>query len=245
MKKRWKVVLLTILGIGVVSYFPAKEILGKSDFMTEWGKVLSSRNKETKNNENGNNDANYKMALKGLSSENVISGDDIYEAGSDVLITNQEMDIAKSFYVLQGRSEAEAEKEATKYVEEYNAMYVEAVNNGYDVTEDEVEKYISDLKTAAKDAENSDDVKKVIDQFESEDEYWEYQKIVCQKQLPIQKYVKVLEEEYMAKEGLDENSTEATDSWNSQLDKIKEKAAANQKFKKISSTVTVDKKFDK
>ena len=53
-----------------------------------------------------------------------------------------------------------------KYMKEFNAMYVEAVNNGFDVTEQEVDDYISELKKLSEEAENADDVEKVIAQFE-------------------------------------------------------------------------------
>lgn len=242
MKKGWRAVLIAVLGICIISYFPAKKILSKSDFMPEWGKILSSRNKDAAN-EKSNSGINYRLAVKGISSENFISVEDVFEEGTDVLITNQEIEAAKSFYILQGQDEAEAEQSAIKYVEEYNAMYIEAVNNGYDVTEEEVDKYVSDFKVMAKQADNSDDIMKVIAQFESENEYWEYQKVVCQKQLPIQKYVKVLEEEYMAREGENEENADAADLWNKELDKIKERAAINQNYKKIANTGSIDKKF--
>ncbi len=151
--------------------------------------------------------------------------------GYDIVITNKEVEIAKSFYELQGQSEEDAEKSAVKYMEEFSAMYVEAINNGFDVTQEEVEEYVAGLKETAKEAANSEDVYKVISQFESEEEYWEYQKEVCKKQLPIQKYVKSLEQEYSEKIGKEINDEETTDSWNKELEKIKEKAAKNQKFK--------------
>ncbi len=145
---------------------------------------------------------------------------------------------------MQGQSEKNAEKEAVKYMEEFNAMYVEAVNNGFDVTEQEVDDYISELQKMSEEAENADDVKKVIAQFESEDAYWEYQKTVCRKQLPIQKYVAVLEKNYLDKIEKDVADSDTTDLWNKELDKIKEKAAEKQKYKRVQSDKDIDKKFE-
>lgn len=188
MKKKYIIIPVSALALIMAAYFPIKKTVGKSDFMTGWGKVLSDNsNDKTENMQQSN--TGCKVSAKGTASKNIVSDEDIFEAGNDVLITKQEIEIAKAFYVLQGQSDREAEQAAIKYVEEYNALYVDAVNNGFDVTEQEVDKYITDLKTMAKQAENSEDVKKVISQFKSEDEYWDYQKIVCQKQLPIQKYV--------------------------------------------------------
>lgn len=53
-----------------------------------------------------------------------------------------------------------------KYMKEFNVMYVQALNNVFDVTEQDVDDYISELKKLSEEAENADDVEKVIAQFE-------------------------------------------------------------------------------
>ena len=53
-----------------------------------------------------------------------------------------------------------------KYMKEFNVMYVQALNNVFDVTEQEVDDYISELKKLSEEAGNADDVEKVIAQFE-------------------------------------------------------------------------------
>ena len=53
-----------------------------------------------------------------------------------------------------------------KYMKEFNVMYVQALNNVFDVTEQDVDNYISELKKLSEEAENADDVEKVIAQFE-------------------------------------------------------------------------------
>ena len=118
------------------------------------------------------------------------------------------------------------------------------MNNVFDVTEQDVDDYISELQKMSEEAENADDVKKVIAQFESEDAYWEYQKTVCRKQLPIQKYVAVLEKNYLDKIEKDVADSDTTDLWNKELDKIKEKAAEKQKYKRVQSDKDIDKKFE-
>ena len=244
MKKRLPIIVMSVLAIVIIAYFPAKNILGKMDFMTGWGKVLSDETKRKTDIAGDYSNAKYKSSVKGINSNSIVSGKDIYEAGSDILITNQEIEIAKSFYTLQGQSEKNAEKLAVQYIEEYNAMYVEAINNGFDVTEKEIDDYISDLKEMAKSAANSNDVENVIAQFDSEDEYWEYQKFVCQKQLPIQKYVETLEKEYLNETGKDADDEETIVLWNEELDKIKESAASKQKYKKIDDLNEIDIKFN-
>lgn len=53
-----------------------------------------------------------------------------------------------------------------KYMKEFNVMYVQALNNVFYVTEQDVDDYISELKKLSEEAENADDVEKVIAQFE-------------------------------------------------------------------------------
>lgn len=53
---------------------------------------------------------------------------------------------------------------------------IKAIKAGFDVTDEEVDNYITDLKKMSDEAENADDVKKVIAQFDSEDEYWAFMK---------------------------------------------------------------------
>ena len=223
-KKRVSVIMVSVLAVGIITYFPAKQILGKNDILSEWGKILSGETTKEIINDEKYNDTKYRLSTKGIISNNIVSGDEVIEAGSDILITRQEMERVKSFYVLKGQSEKEAEKTALKYIEEYNAMYVEAVNNGFNVTEKEVDEYILALKTTMKQAANASDVEKIIAQFESEEEYWEFEKMVYQKQLPVQKYVATLEDV--------------------ELEKIQEAAVKKQKFKKVNSEKDIDEKFE-
>lgn len=236
---------MSVLAVGIISYFPVKYIIGKNDVMSQWGNILSKQTQNEKNGVSSFGDTNYKLTTKGINSQRVVSGEEIYEAGTDVLISKQEVEQAKEFYVLQGQSEKNAEKEAVKYMEEFNAMYVKAIKAGFDVTDEEVDNYIADLKKMSDEAENADDVKKVIAQFDSEDEYWAYEKEVYQKQLPIQKYVESLESDYVKKPGTDVNNESGTKAWNKDLDKIKEKAAKEQKYKKVKSVKDIDNKFVK
>lgn len=244
MKKRTGIIVLSVLAVIIIAYFPVKKIVGKNDFMSEWGRVLSDDSKEKADNTNKQDGCNYKISSVGLSSKTIISSDDIFEAGTDVLITNQELKIAKAFYILQGQSENKAEKAAVKYVEQYNAMYVEAVDNDFDVTEKEIDDYTSEFKTMAAQSGNSFDIEKVIAQFDSEDEYWNYQKIVLQKQLPIQKYIQSLEQDYRINIGNDDDNNDDTVLWDEKLVKMQEEAVKKQQYKKIDNLNMIDKKFE-
>ena len=54
-----------------------------------------------------------------------------------------------------------------------------------------------------------------------------------------------MESDYVKKPGTDVNNESGTKAWNKELDKIKEKAAKEQKYKKVKSVKDIDNKFVK
>lgn len=95
---------------------------------------------------------------------------------------------AIEFYRMQGMSEEEAKEQAITYLNEREQLYEEAVKAGYDVTDSEVEAYLEELKQTLYRADNSEDVMAVMEQFDSEEDYWKYEFEVYKKDLPIIKY---------------------------------------------------------
>lgn len=73
--------------MGIISYFPVKYIIGKNDVMSQWGNILSKQTQNEKNGVCSFGDTNYKLTTKGINSQSVVSGEEIYEAGTDVLIS--------------------------------------------------------------------------------------------------------------------------------------------------------------
>ena len=67
----------------------------------------------------------------------------------------------------------------------------------------------------------------MIKGFSSEDEYWGYEYMVYQKQLPIQKFT----EEQLAQ------------NWNTKLDSIKKKLVKEQQFKDVQKPVDIGQSF--
>ena len=65
----------------------------------------------------------------------------IFEVGKNIIITRQEVQLYKKFYDLN-RS-GENSESAEEYARERNALYVEAIKNGYSVTEEEIEEYLN------------------------------------------------------------------------------------------------------
>ena len=56
------------------------------------------------------------------------------------------------------------------------------------MTDSEVEAYLEELKQTLYHADNSEDAMAVMEQFDSEEDYWKYEFEVYKKDLPIIKY---------------------------------------------------------
>ena len=123
----------------------------------------------------------------------------------------------------------QAAKDADKEIKQYNALYAAAVKNGYSVTDEQVQAYIEDMKLQLESVDNSEDIQDVIDQFDSEDDYWAYEFTVYQKQLPIQNYVSALNDEYNEK-AVDSSSEEAQEEWDTYFENLKDKLVKEQNF---------------
>lgn len=154
----------------------------------------------------------------------------------DVAVDNKitlpqiEINQAKDFYIIAGYGESEAYELAITYVKEINALYQEAIKNGYTVTEDEISAYLEQLKTEFNSAGNSEEIYSFINSFESEEEYWNFQFEMLKKDLPIQKYVAAMESEFVnasisnvpATETYDATSEEVQGEWERQFENMKD-----------------------
>lgn len=141
----------------------------------------------------------------------------------------KEYEQVKSFYQLKGEDDEQAAKDADKEIKQYNALYAAAVENGYTVTDEQVQAYIEDMRVQLESVDNSEDIQDVIDQFDSEDDYWAYEFTVYQKQLPIQNYVSALNDAYNEK-AADASSEEAQEEWDTYFENLKDKLVKEQNF---------------
>ena len=133
------------------------------------------------------------------------------------------------FLPIKSEDDGQAAKDADKEIKQYNALYAAAVKNGYSVTDEQVQAYIEDMKLQLESVDNSEDIQDVIDQFDSEDDYWAYEFTVYQKQLPIQNYVSALNDEYNEK-AVDSSSEEAQEEWDTYFENLKDKLVKEQNF---------------
>lgn len=106
-------------------------------------------------------------------------------------ISKEEMEYTTYFYMQQGYDEEEAKSKAKEYLTEREELYQKAVDAGYSVTDEEVEEYLDSLKELIYSSENGEEQLAIsMNYFENEDEYWDYEFLVYQKNLVIQKYNK-------------------------------------------------------
>ena len=215
MKKKTKTVIGILGMLAVLSVFVIPALAqGKFDsFMVNWGKTLKehSENRDVKES-------------------------DIYMKGKSASVTEADIKQGTDFYVLSGMDEEAAREEAIKYMMKREALYAEAVRNGYSVTDDEVRAYLEELKQTIASADNKEDVEAVIKGFGSEDEYWEYEFNIYKTDLPIQKYTKSLKVEYENNDissevqGISVNSDE---DFNDFFERYKEELVEKQNYQKI------------
>ena len=179
---------------------------------------------------------NWGKTLKAHSENRNVKESDIYTEGNSATITEADIRQGTDFYVLSGMNEEAAREEAIKYMMKREALYAEAVRNGYSVTDDEVRAYLEELKQTIASADNKEDVEAVIKGFGSEDEYWEYEFNVYKTDLPIQKYTKSLKVEYENNDissevqGISVNSDE---DFNDFFERYKEELVEKQNYQKI------------
>lgn len=179
-----------------------------------------------------------KDSLQGQASSSETSSathdsDAIIYKGNDIDIRESEIQKSIAFYKASGLNAKEAEKEAVDYLMKFEALYADAIEKGYSVTDKEVDEYLNTMKNSLTSPETDEESKKefrtVIAQFDSEENYWAYQKIICQKELPIQNYVGDLEEQYFQKH---QDATD--DDWLEYFEEYKSNLARQQNFHKVS-----------
>ena len=80
---------------------------------------------------------------------------------------------------------------------ERDATYQKAISEGYSVTDEEVWAYLDELKEIINGATNKDEAQALINQFDSEEEYWQHEFEVYKINLPIEKYLNSVKQDYL------------------------------------------------
>lgn len=237
-------VMVAVLSMGIVVGVPLVSYgMQKEKKIEQWGSVLATNYEKGKKSDNGV--AEYKLALEGQYSQNTEALENVYEAGEDILITKDEVEQAQDYYEIIGDTKKDAKQKAIDHVEEQNALYVEAIKNGFDVTDDEVKAYIEELKKNINNSDNKDEVMEIVNKFDSEEDYWNYEFEVYKKLLPVQKYVKSLEKKYVSKHTKQNGNSDVLEKWDKEFKKIKNKLVDEQNYERVKSDNDIDKEFVK
>lgn len=154
------------------------------------------------------------------------SDDSIFAKGkSGGIVTKEDIEQATEFYVLAGYSETESREKAIDYMLSRDAMYQKAISEGYSVTDDEIWDYLEELKVTISQSENAEQAQILIDQFDSEEEYWQHEFEVYQINLPIEKYMEVLQQEYLSNyavpNSVDQNIENIMQGYSNYIDEVK------------------------
>ena len=192
------IVLVLITILSISSYATSSS----SVIMSDWGKTLAENSKD-------------------------MQSEDIYAVGKNAIVTNKDVDQAVEFYMLSGMDEQNAKEEAVKYTFQREALYQAAIENGYSVTDEEVWEYLEELKDTINHADNKEDAIAIMSQFETENDYWNFEFSVYQKNLPIQRYVHDLEESFM-QSSVEENE------WDQYFEQMKENLVLKENYQIIN-----------
>lgn len=227
MKKIYSLVIL--VAMGVMLYFGA-EVNAEGTLGYNQNKEIEFMKYAKKNHINKFNNINKYFSVKADMKSKVgkIPEKQIFEVGKNIIITRQEVQLYKKFYDLN--SSGENSESAEEYARERNALYVEAMKNGYSVSEEEIQQYLIELKSQLKSCLTEEEYNDICAAYGGEEEYWQYEYEVYQINLPIQNYVKDIEEEYKNKYDEQYSADEIEQMWGNEFERIKEKLVEEQNF---------------
>ena len=89
------------------------------------------------------------------------------------------------------------------------------------------------------------EVMEIVNKFDSEEDYWNYEFEVYKKLLPVQKYVKSLEKKYVSKHTKQNGNSDVLEKWDKEFEKIKNKLVDEQNYERVKSDNDIDKEFVK
>ena len=181
-------------------------------------------------------EAAYEMYGRNLKKDYDSDEMTVYFKGKTAEITKKDLEMSIDNLVLSGLKEENAIKEAVKLTMEREALYEEAVAEGFNVTDDEIKAYLEELKGTMDKAENKVQVDAIIKGFGSEEKYWDFEFGIYKKDLPIIKYQKALETQYNDKDiklRLDTVKPTYKEGFGGFLEQYKEALVKDQNFRLV------------
>ena len=181
-------------------------------------------------------EAAYEMYGRNLKKDYDSDEMTVYFKGKTAEITKKDLEMSIDNLVLSGLKEENAIKEAIKLSMEREALYEEAVTEGFNVTDDEIKAYLEELKGMMDKADNKAQVEAIIKGFGSEEKYWDFEFSIYKKDLPIIKYQKALETQYNDKDiklRLDTVKPTYKEGFGGFLEQYKEALVKDQNFRLV------------
>jgi hypothetical protein len=157
-----------------------------------------------------------------------LDDDDIFEIGKNIIISNDEVAEYETFYENAGEDDALAK--AQEYARERNALYAAAIENGFTVTDEDINNYLEDRKKEIKSIISDDEYQELCAKYGTEDDYWAFEFEVYKINLPIQNYAKSLESEYKDSNSSITDDLELDQMWTEEYEIIKQKLVEEQNF---------------
>ena len=111
---------------------------------------------------------------------------------------------------------------------------IEQATEFYILAEYEVWAYLEELKNIINEAVNKEEAQALINQFDSEEEYWQHEFEVYKINLPIEKYLEAEKKEYLEKSRatLNEkkNSTDPMEEYNEHIESIQNDLVESEQY---------------
>lgn len=184
------IISAAILIIGSISFVLAS---GRDSFSAKWGSYLNQNSKA----EDPSGEYHIISDKYSQFNDDRVEREGIYAVGKNLIITRTDIDQAKTYYLLTDSSEEEALSTAIDYTEKYEAIWFEAICNGYEATDEEINTRLQELKDIFGKTDSKEDIQEFINSFDSEEAFWKYEYNVYKKSLPIEKFREdVLETEF-------------------------------------------------
>lgn len=150
------------------------------------------------------------------------------------VITTKDIEQATEFYILAGYEQSDAEDKAVEYMLQRDATYQRAIAVGYSVSDDEINDYLDDLKVTINDSINSEEAQALISQFGSEEGYWQHEFEVYKINLPIEKYLESLKQEYLqnsiSTQSNNQEAEETIENYNRYIEEVQSELVKQEQY---------------
>mgnify|MGYP003217796977 CR=1 FL=1 len=182
----------------------------------------------------------YNADVRPLKVENIYvinekeSNIDYARGKSGGVITTKDIEQATEFYILAGYEQSDAEDKAVEYMLRRDATYQRAIAAGYSVSDDEINDYLDDLKVTINDSINSEEAQALISQFGSEEGYWQHEFEVYKINLPIEKYLESLKQEYLknsiSTQSNNQEAEETIENYNRYIEEVQSELVKQEQY---------------